>query len=470
MAPGVESRTETTGTDSLETGSHDLPVSSDLESYLRSGWGDAESAEVRVLAPAELCAARRRRLSELLPGERLVIPAGRGARRGNGQEVRYRAASDHVYHAGYEAEGAVLVLDGESATLYLEPPSGREGLGFYNDTARGELWVGPRPALDEVAAALGLDVRPLSAFDEVGAPARVLRNGDPGVDAAFPTDDSFRDRELLAILSELRLVKDEWEIAQIEAAVGATVAGFEDVGRTLAETTDERSVETVFATRARRDGNDVAFNPIAAGGAHATTLHWTRNDSPLRRGELLLLDAGVESRSLYAADLTRTYPVSGRFSEVQRRALELLNDAQDAALAAIGPGRPFRDFRHAIAAVMSEGLAELGISTDGGPEDLYRRFTICGPGHMLGLDVHDCGHARAAAYLDGVLRPGHVLTVEPGLYFQTNDTTIPEELRGTGLRVEDDVVVTQDGIRNLSEGLPRRAAEIEEWLAVLATP
>jgi Xaa-Pro aminopeptidase len=296
----------------------------------------------------------------------------------------------------------------------------------------------------------------------------VLRKADPGVDAAFPTDDSFRDRELLAILSELRLVKDAWEIEQIETAVAATISGFEDVGRALAGPTDERSVETAFAMRARRDGNDVAFNPIAAGGAHATTLHWTRNDSPLRSGELLLLDAGVESRSLYAADLTRTYPVSRRFSDVQRRALELLNDAQDAALAAIAPGRPFRDFRHAIAAVMSEGLAGLGIETDAGPDDLYRRFTICGPGHMLGLDVHDCGHARAATYLDGVLAPGHVLTVEPGLYFQSNDLTIPEELRGIGLRVEDDVVVTEDGIRNLSEGLPRRAAEIEEWLAGLA--
>jgi Xaa-Pro aminopeptidase len=154
VAPGVESRSETTGTDSLETGSHDLPVSGALESYLRSGWGDAAPADVRVVAPAELCAARRRRLSELLPGERLVIPAGRGARRGNGQEVRYRAASDHVYLTGYEAEGAVLVLDDDGATLYLEPPSGRDGLEFYNDTARGELWVGSRPALDEVAPRL----------------------------------------------------------------------------------------------------------------------------------------------------------------------------------------------------------------------------------------------------------------------------------------------------------------------------
>jgi Xaa-Pro aminopeptidase len=329
--------------------------------------------------------------------------------------------------------------------LFVEPPSGRETLGFYNDNVHGELWVGARPSLDEVAAALGLDVRPLS---ELTAPVE-------------------ENRRLNAVLSELRLLKDPWEVAQIEAAIEVTIRGFEDVGAALAGHADERLVETIFAARARRDGNDVAFNPIAAGGAHATTLHWTRNDSPLRRGELLLLDAGAESHTLYAADLTRTYPVSRTFTDVQRRVLELLNDAQDAALAAIAPGRSYRDFRYAVAEVMTAGLPELGISTDGVPQDFYRRFTICGPGHMLGLDVHDCHHARASTYLDGVLEPGHVLTVEPGLYFQANDLTIPEELRGIGMRVEDDVVVTEDGIRNLSAGLPRRAAEIEGWLTGL---
>lgn len=468
MASGVET------TDPLETGSHDLPVSSDLEAYLLSGWRDSAPSDLRPLAPPELCAERRARLSRLLPGERVVVPAGHGARRGNGQEVRFRAASDYVYLTGHESAGAVLVLEPDggahNATVYLEPPSGREGLGFYTDNLRGELWVGPRPSLDDVSAALHLEVRPLPALAAAFPPGtRVLRGIDAQLDARAPAEDSFADKELRAILSELRLVKETWEIAQIEEAVAVTIRGFEDVGRALAGRADERLVETLFATRARRDANDVAFNPIAAGGVHATTLHWTRNDSALRPGELLLLDAGAESHSLYAADLTRTYPVSGRFTGMQRRVVELLNDAHEAALAAIAPGRSYRDFRYAIAAVMSQGLPELGIETGGAPEDLYRRFTICGPGHMLGLDVHDCGHARASTYLDGVLEPGHVLTVEPGLYFQANDLTIPEELRGIGVRVEDDVVVTEGGIRNLSAGLPRRASEIEDWLASLGS-
>lgn len=470
-APG-----DSPATDPLETGSHDLPVSSELEAFLCGGWGALPSPTVRPLAPPERCARRRRRLSQALPGERLVVPAGAGAHRGNGQEVRFRAASDHVYLTGGQSAGAVLVLepdgDGHEATLYVDPPSGRDGLAFYNDTAHGELWVGARPTLEDVEFALGLACKPLGELAShlaAAGPTRVVRGADPALDATVVAGDPFADRELLAILSELRLVKDEWEIEQIERAVGATIRGFEDVGRALARASSEREIETAFATRARLDGNDVAFNPIAAAGAHATTLHWTRNDGVLRHGDLLLLDAGVESESLYAADITRTYPASGTFTATQRRVVELLNHAHEAALAAVGPGRSYRDFRYAIAAVMSAGLADWGIvPSDGDDVGYYRRFTICGPGHMLGLDVHDCGNARAAAYLDGVLEPGHVLTVEPGLYFQANDLTIPEELRGIGVRVEDDVVVTGDGHRNLSASLPRRAAEIETWLASLS--
>jgi Xaa-Pro aminopeptidase len=287
------------------------------------------------------------------------------------------------------------------------------------------------------------------------------------VDAFVAVEDPFPDRELKAVLAELRLFKDAWEVEQIEAAVAVTMDGFADVARAIPTAVGERQIEVAFVSRARLEGNDSAFNPIAAAGPHATTLHWTRNDGPLRAGDLLLLDAGAESRTLYAADLTRTYPVSGTFTAAQRRMVELVNDAHEAALDAIAPGRPFGDFRAAVYAVMAEGLADWGL-VPGEPDDLHRRFTICGPGHMLGLDVHDCSDARATTYLEGTLRPGHVLTVEPGLYFQADDLTLPEELRGIGVRVEDDVVVTETGYRNLSQDLPRRADDVEEWLANLS--
>jgi Xaa-Pro aminopeptidase len=457
-------------------------VSAGLETFICRDWPERPHAiEVRPLAPRERCEARRRMLSALLPGERLVVPSGRAARRGNGQDVRFRAASDYVYLTGEGSPGGVLVLtpagDGHVATVYLEPPFGRDDLRFFNDYHRGDFWVGGRPSLDEVEEALGVVARPLDELRndlQADVKTRVVRGIDADLDALVAAaDNPYPDRELLAVLSELRLVKDVWEVEQIEAAVAATVRGFEDVARALPGCVGERGerlAEVAFLARARRDGNDSAFNPIAAAGPHATTLHWTRNDGPLLNGDLLLLDAGVESETLYAADLTRTYPVSGMFSAVQRRMLELVNAAHDAALAAVAPGRPFRDFHRAVAAVMADGLAEWGlVPPDAEEDDLHRRFTICGPGHMLGLDVHDCANARAARYLDGVLEPGNVLTVEPGLYFQADDLLLPEELRGIGVRVEDDVVVTETGCRNLSEELPRRADDVEEWLAKLQT-
>jgi Xaa-Pro aminopeptidase len=290
--------------------------------------------------------------------------------------VRHRAASDHIYLTGQQSAEAVLVLepdgDGHQATLYIDPPSTRDGLGFYNDTQRGELWVGARPALADVEAALGLACRPLDELPAAldgAVDARVRRGVDLGLDATITADDSFCDHEMLALLSELRLLKDEWEVAQIEVAVAATIRGFEDVGHALTDAAaSERTVETIFASRARLDGNDVAFNPIAAAGAHATTLHWTRNDSPLRAGELLLLDAGVESESLYAADLTRTYPISGRFTATQRRVLELLNDAQGRRARSGRASRSFRDFRHAAAGVMAAGWRSWASSRPTGRE------------------------------------------------------------------------------------------------------
>jgi Xaa-Pro aminopeptidase len=274
----------------------------------------------------------------------------------------------------------------------------------------------------------------------------------------------------------MRLVKDEWEVGELRSAVDATVRGFEDVVRALPRAVGhprgERYLEGVFGLRARLEGNAVGYDSIVASGAHACVLHWIRNDGAPAAGDLLLLDAGVESDTLYTADVTRTFPLSGRFSAVQRQAYELVYEAQEAAIATLRPGARFRDFHLAAMRVICDGLRDWGLlkgSTDELMETgLYRRYTLCSSGHMLGLDVHDCAKSRAEVYLDGVLEEGHVLTVEPGLYFQPDDLTLPEELRGMGIRIEDDLVVTADGSALLSSGLPRRADEIESWMGVVS--
>jgi Xaa-Pro aminopeptidase len=307
-------------------------------------------------------------------------------------------------------------------------------------------------------------------------PTRLLRGVDPGVDALLP-DGGGRDLELESALSELRLVKDAWEVAEISGAVDATVRCFEDVVRALpalaGTSRGERWVEGVFGLRARIEGNGLGYDTIAAAGSHACTLHWIRNDGEVRSGELLLLDAGVEADSLHTADVTRTLPVDGRFTPVQRQVYDLVYAAQEAGIAAVRPGARFRDFHLAAMEVIARGLESWGLLPVSAAESmrpesgLHRRYTLCSSGHMLGLDVHDCAQARAETYLDGVLEVGHVLTVEPGLYFQADDLTLPPELRGIGVRIEDDVVVTEDGCRVLSSGLPRQADEVEAWMARL---
>jgi Xaa-Pro aminopeptidase len=177
--------------------------------------------------------------------------------------------------------------------------------------------------------------------------------------------------------------------------------------------------------------------------------------------------------SLYTADVTRTLPVSGRFTPRQREVYQIVLAAQDAGLAAVRPGRPYRDYYRAIARVLAEGLSDLGVLPVSAKESLredcglHRRWTLCGPGHMLGLDVHDCTQARSELYIDGTLEPGYVLTVEPGLYFQPDDLLLPEDLRGIGVRIEDDVLVTDDGCELLSGNLPRTPDDIEAWMSSL---
>ncbi|HWH29558.1 MAG TPA: aminopeptidase P family protein, partial [Mycobacteriales bacterium] len=354
------------------------------------------------------------------------------------------------------------------------PTMDRSTPAFFTDRVYGELWVGPRPSLAAQSALLGIDARPLEDLEQLkGTEARVVRGYDARVEELFVTDGD-KDGELCTFLSELRLVKDEHEIAQLQAAVDATITGFEDVVRSLdaARASSERWIEGVFGLRARVEGNDVGYGSICAAGAHACTLHWTDNDGPVREGDLVLLDMGVEGHELYTADVTRTLPVSGTFTPRQREVYALVFEAQEAALAECRPGADFLAPHEAAMRVLAHGLERLGVlesAEEALAEDdqRYRRYTLHGVSHMLGIDVHDCAHARDEQYRHGTLQEGYVLTVEPGLYFQPDDLTVPEDLRGIGVRIEDDVVITADGHRNLSAALPRDPDGVEAWMAAL---
>ncbi|MCX6401996.1 MAG: aminopeptidase P family protein [Propionibacteriales bacterium] len=465
-------------TPQLKTEQHDPAVPEAYAAFMRTGWDDRDAAVPRA-AIADRAAARRTRLAEAFPGERLVLPGGGYKVRAYDTDYRFRADTAHAYFSGNQTSDATLVIEPDgSAALYARPRSGRDTDEFFRDRQYGALWAGKRPSAAELEAALGLTVRhsdDLAAdLGAGGAKTRVLRNVSTDVDGLVAGDEG-RDAELARVASEMRLVKDDWEVAELQAAVDATTLGFEDCVREWDRVIEhgERWLEGTFFRRARTMGNDLGYDSIVACGPHATTLHWIENSGPIVPGQLLLLDMGVEGANLYTADITRTVPVSGAFSPLQRDLYTLVLQAQDAAIAALRPGAKFLAGHDAAMVVLAHGLGDLGLLPVSVDEALspdskvYARWTLHGTSHMLGMDVHDCGHAAPEAYRDAELVEGMVLTVEPGLYFQADDLLVPEELRGIGIRIEDDVVVTADGVHNLSSALPRTPDAIEEWMGTL---
>ncbi|MEU5722252.1 aminopeptidase P family protein [Micromonospora sp. NPDC047738] len=420
--------------------------------YMNTGWGVPDRTPSVVPGAADAAAAHRARLAEALPGRTIVLAAGEAPVRSNDTTYDFRPDSDFVWVTGCGIEHAVVVLREGDATLYLPPPAVPGDSGFWTDARYGELWVGAAPGPADWARALGVEVRPLAEL----------------------TEDVTRDEEVGRTIAELRMYKDEWEIGQLREAVDRTVEGFAAVVReipTAIAGPGERWLQGTFDRYARAYGNAPGYATIVGSGRHAPTLHWVRCDGPVLPEEVLLLDMGVEARSFYTADVTRTFPASGQFSPAQRQVHDLVEQAHRAGLAAVGPGRRFTDFHHAAMEVIARGLADWGllpVSVDEALSDTgqhHRRYLVCGIGHHLGLDVHDCGRAAAEAYQDAVMAPGMVLTVEPGLYFHAHDLTVPPELRGIGVRIEDDLLVTPDGMEVLSRALPLEADGLEKWMA-----
>ncbi|MCC6337596.1 MAG: aminopeptidase P family protein [Myxococcales bacterium] len=426
-------------------------------------------------------ARRRAAVSALFPGETLVIPTGHEKVRANDTYYRFRAGSDFFYLTGNLEPDCVLVLTprhgqaGHDSHLFVEPNPGRASETFYTDRKKGELWVGPRLGVDQSRARYGVDfahgLPDLKAFLEKHPVARVLRGLSSEADVLVPSRDEGKpDTAFGEALSELRLFKDALEVAELKKVIASTRRGFEDVIRALGTARSEREVEGHFNLRARSEGNDVGYGTIAASGENACILHWTRNDARLRKKDLLLLDAGVEGHALYTADITRTLPISGKFSAVQREIYELVWQAQQAALAAVRPGNDFMEPNKRAQRVMAEGLFRMGIlpmPVEEALEDehlFHKRYSLHNVSHMLGLDVHDCAKARQEVYRHGKLKPGMVLTVEPGLYFQLDDLTVPRKYRGIGIRIEDDVLVTETGCVNLSKAIPSEASAVEKWM------
>jgi Xaa-Pro aminopeptidase len=465
--------------------SYDADVPPNLLEFMLKSWNPKARKLPKVLPGAANFLQRRERLSKRFAGDVLVIPTGHPKVRANDTYYPFRPGTNFYYLTGTFEPDCVLVLlprgERHEQLLFVEPNPGKTDATFFTDRKKGELWEGYRPGVPESEARYAIACKPLA---ELGAALRgALTQGNPrvrvsrGFSAATEgligdggKDQAGWDAELETFLSEMRLIKDAEEVKALQSAMLATKRGFEDVIARLRTAKSERELEGVFWTRARIEGNDVGYTSIVASGCHACTLHWKHNDGEIRKGDLLLLDAGIEGNSLYTADITRTLPISGKFTREQRAVYEIVLAAQNAALKLVKPGNDFMAPNKAAMEVIAKGLERLGILPTSAEEALrdenqfYRRYSLHNVSHMLGLDVHDCAQARAETYKYGRLEPGMVLTVEPGLYFQADDLTVPTKFRGIGVRIEDDVLVTAKGHRVLSSSLPREVKEVEDWM------
>ena len=437
------------------------------------------------------CAARRARLmAQMAPGAVAVLPTAQEVARNSDSDYPYRHDSYFYYLSGFTEPESVVVL----VAARGDAPA-RAILFCREKNAEREIWDGFRHGPEAALAAFGFDATfPIAALDAqmelllANAPAlyyalganaeldarvrrwlaAVRRQARLGVTAPAAAHD------LLPLLDEMRLLKDEGELATLRRAAAISGRAHARAMRATRPGMHEYEIEAELLYEFRRSGaQHPAYSSIVAAGANACVLHYSANNAQCRDGELLLIDAGCELDG-YASDITRTYPVNGRFTAPQRDLYELVLAAQAAALHAIKPGHPYQAIHDAALQVLAQGMLDLGLidkSKAGNAADViasksHLQFYMHGTGHWLGMDVHDVGQYRdvqAEGKPSRALQAGMVLTVEPGIYVRPAEG-VPERFWNTGIRIEDDVIVTPTGHTIISAAAPKSVADIEHLM------
>ena len=415
------------------------------------------------------------------PNSVAIIPGAREATRSNDTHYRFRQDSDFFYLTGFEEPDAIAVIKPSQSskyTLFVRP----------RDPER-EIWDGRRAGVEGARQDFGADESfPIAEFDEKlndildGAERLYYRLGvNSDLDDTIirqiarmravnrkPIHPPQTIIDPAKIVHELRVLKSPEEIEIMQRAADIAAEAHVEAMKAVRPGMNEYEVEALIERVFRERGAAApAYTSIVGAGPNATVLHYINNDGQLRDGDLLLVDAGAEYKG-YASDITRTYPINGRFTKPQREIYELVLKAQKACVEMVRPGVTHDQLKQHSIEVLTEGMVELGL-LKGDPQELikekkHEQFYMHGLGHMLGIDVHDVG-----LYYYGkesrALEPGVVMTVEPGIYVSVDTKDIPEQYLGIGVRIEDDVLCTQNGPRVLTTKVPKEADEIETLMA-----
>src|SRR5262245_34795647 len=417
---------------------------------------------------------RRRRLAQAMAEGVAVVPTAAERLRNRDTHFPYRFDSHFYYLTGFAEPEAVLVLTAANRSILFcrERNEERE---IWDGFRYGPQAARERFAFDEAYPIAALDEKMIELLENqpalyypVGADpewdARAMRwlnavraKGRAGIMAPE------RVQDVRAVIDNMRLVKDAQELALMRRAARIAAGAHRRAMQATRSGRREYEIEAELLHEFRRHGAQFpAYSPIVAGGPNACVLHYVFNDAPLRDGEMLLIDAGCELDG-YASDITRTFPIGGRFSPAQRDAYDIVLAAQKAAMDKVRPGNAWNEPHEAAVRVLAQGMIDLGLLKQGLQEILeketYKRFYMHRTGHWLGLDVHDAGEYKRAGQWRA-LEPGMALTVEPGLYIRAADD-VPEPLRNIGIRIEDDVVVTPGACEVITAEAPKGIAEIE---------
>ncbi len=423
---------------------------------------------------------RQRFLDAMGPDAVAILVGARLATRSADTEYPFRQDSDFWYLTGFDQPDAVAVLrtdGGPAFTLFVQP----------RDRA-AETWTGIRPGVEGAVERFGADeAHPCGELLEKlpklleGAVRlyHVLGRSEELDRRIVAVQEELRTRTKLGfapaaelvdprhLLHEMRLFKEPAELEWMREAASISAEAHEGAARLAQPGNYEYQLEAELLHVFRgRGGSGPAYGSIVGGGRNAAILHYVTNDQPLERDTMVLIDAGAEL-SGYASDVTRTYPVGGRFTGTGRAVYEVVLAAQEAALAECRPGSTLPQIHEAAVRSLIEGMVSLQL-LEGTVDDLfqaesYKPWYMHGTSHWLGLDVHDVGvyaHGKEPRKLE----PGMVFTVEPGLYVREDDEQAPASLRGLGVRIEDDVVITNDGHENLNEAIPKRIPDVEAWV------